>query len=197
MALALLPGDPLEVAHICRVDRRTDDTEVVNLRYLASCLVIPYEQLNVLDVLKLDISQIHRVSLQIFWAQFQILNACVALGQVEIQSFRLVDEDLYALWTLVGGPLHLQAVYLHGLIKCKRYYQLLITVRLQKPFLGLKAVGERVIVVFVQALAAVLLYKRQQVHLNTKQVTPHANHFASLLLTCPEIVSASPLSSLP
>lgn len=68
VALAFLPGDSLEVAHVGRVDRRPDYSQMVDLGHLATRLVVSDKQLNVLHILELDVAQVDRVSVQILGA---------------------------------------------------------------------------------------------------------------------------------
>lgn len=60
MTLSLLSRDPLEFAHVGRVDGRPDDREVIDLRRLfARLLVVLEEELQVLHVLELDEAKIY------------------------------------------------------------------------------------------------------------------------------------------
>lgn len=60
MTFALLPANPLKVVHFRRQDRRSDKLQTVQLRFIASALIVLDEQLNVQHVLELDEAQIHR-----------------------------------------------------------------------------------------------------------------------------------------
>lgn len=68
VALALLPGDSLEIVHVSRVDRRPDYSQMVDLSHLAARLIVPDKQLNVLDVLELHVAQVDGVSVQVLGA---------------------------------------------------------------------------------------------------------------------------------
>ena len=63
MSLSFLPGDPLEVLHVGCLDRRSNYSQEVQLSHFIAALVVLDEKSQVLDILELDISQIHNVSL--------------------------------------------------------------------------------------------------------------------------------------
>lgn len=60
MTFALLPANPLKVVHFRRYCRRSDEYDPVQLRFIASALIVLDEQLHVLHVLELDEAQVHR-----------------------------------------------------------------------------------------------------------------------------------------
>lgn len=66
MALSFFAGDTFEVYHFGCRDGRADEANEVKLRHIAAALIIFYKQLNILDILKFDVTQIDWISSQIF-----------------------------------------------------------------------------------------------------------------------------------
>ena len=54
MSLSLLARDSLEITHVGSGDRRPDHSQVINLGHFISSLVVFEEELQILNVLKLD-----------------------------------------------------------------------------------------------------------------------------------------------
>ncbi len=68
MSLSFFASNPLEVAHVGSVDGDAYQAQVVDLGHFFTSLVVLEEQLDVLDVLKLD-------KLQIDWISIQLVRA--------------------------------------------------------------------------------------------------------------------------
>ena len=73
MTLALLPTDPLEVIHFRCDDRSSDELQPIQLGLVRAVLVVLDEQLDVLHILELDKSQVHKVlTIQVLWFQAEM-----------------------------------------------------------------------------------------------------------------------------
>ena len=72
MPLALLAGNPLELAHVRGVDGRADHTQVVNLRHFAPLVVIFEEKLEVLNILEFDESEGNGLAVQLVGSEPEI-----------------------------------------------------------------------------------------------------------------------------
>lgn len=91
MRLSLLAGYALEVAHVGSRQRATEDGQVVDPGRLCSCLVVLDEDEQRLHRLKLDETQVNRVTLQVsrlesergnLFLFYVILFACLCLWDV-------------------------------------------------------------------------------------------------------------------
>ena len=67
MCLTFLPGDSLEVAHICSTQWSTVKYQMIDTRSFRATLVILDEDDQVLDVLEFNEAKQHRVSVQVSW----------------------------------------------------------------------------------------------------------------------------------
>lgn len=65
MTLSFLAGDALEIVHLCGLQRRSNEAQVVNLCCLASRLVVLHKNLDVLYILEFHVTEVHRVTLEV------------------------------------------------------------------------------------------------------------------------------------
>ena len=115
MPLPFLTRYSLEFAHVRGVDGRPDDGQVVDLRGLLVSLIVLEEELQVLHVLELDVSEVDRRAVQLVGRQYQVLRAHHGVRLVKVKRVWQVLEDPHCFGPLVRWRFDFDRVYLYSL----------------------------------------------------------------------------------
>jgi hypothetical protein len=164
VTLTLLTGYSLELVHIRGNQWRTNESKVIDDRFVIARLIVLDKHLNVLHILELNVPQIDRSTFQVLGLQLQLLHRLIRLGHVKVQRPWLVDEQLNGFGAVLFGRLQLDGMDFDGLIEGQRQNQLFVTVRGQVATGAGQGVRHRMVVRLVQAFTLIFHDERAQVH---------------------------------
>lgn len=84
MAFSLFAGNTFEVFHFGGGNRWTDEINRIDLRHLATALIVFDENLNILNILEFHVTQIDWISSQVLWINPANQNRIDKFSEVEM-----------------------------------------------------------------------------------------------------------------